>query len=151
MRVDGALYENGTTGTVLRDLTLLVEGDRQTLVIRRFTATDGGAGRLNGEGTIGLDGAAGYPLDVRVQAERARLVARDDATATMSGRIALAGNVAAPKLKGEISVDRADISIPSGSARAFRSCRWRRSAAGATAARLQTPPARQRSSRSAST
>ena len=52
----------------------------------------------------------------------------------MSGRIALAGNVAAPKLKGEISVDRADISIPSGSARAFRSCRWRRSAAGATAA-----------------
>ena len=74
VRVDGALYENGTTGTVLRDLALLVEGDRQTLVIRRFTATDGGAGRLNGEGTIGLDGAAGYPLDVR--AGRARPAGR---------------------------------------------------------------------------
>ncbi len=112
VRVDGALYENGTTGTVLRDLTLLVEADRQTLAIRRFTATDGGAGRLNGQGTIGLDRAAGYPLDVRLQAERARLVARDDATATMSGRVALEGNVAAPRLKGEIAVDRADISIP---------------------------------------
>ena len=112
VRVDGALYENGTTGTVLRDLTLLVEADRQTLAIRRFTATDGGDGRLNGQGTIGLDRAAGYPLDVRLQAERARLVARDDATATMSGRVALEGNVAAPRLKGEIAVDRADISIP---------------------------------------
>jgi translocation and assembly module TamB len=112
VRVEGALYENGTTGTVLRDLSLLVEADRQTLAIRRFSATDGGAGRLNGEGTIGLDRAAGYPLDVRVQFERARLVARDDATATLSGRVALAGNVAAPKLKGEISVDRADVSIP---------------------------------------
>ena len=112
VRVDGALYENGTTGTVLRELTLLVEADRQTLAIKRFTATDGGAGRLNGQGTIGLDPAARYPLDVRVQAERARLVARDDATATMSGRVALAGNVSGPRLKGEIAVDRAEISIP---------------------------------------
>jgi translocation and assembly module TamB len=112
VRVDGGLYENGTTGTVLRDLSLLVEADRQTLAIRRLTATDGGAGRLNGQGTIGLDPAARYPLDVRVQLERARLVARDDATATMSGRVALAGTVTAPELKGEINVDRADISIP---------------------------------------
>jgi translocation and assembly module TamB len=112
VRVDGGLYENGTTGTILRDLTLLLEADRQTVAIRRFTATDGGAGRLNGQGTIGLDPAAGYPLDVRLQLERARLVARDDATATMSGKVALAGSGAAPKLIGEINVDRADISIP---------------------------------------
>ena len=112
MRVDGARYENGTTGTVLRDLTLLVEADRQTIRVRRFTATDGGAGRLNGQGTVTIDAAAGYPLDVRVQLERARLVARDDATATMSGRVALGGNATAPELTGEITVDRAEISIP---------------------------------------
>ena len=107
-----ARYENGTTGTVLRDLTLLVEADRQTIRVRRFTATDGGAGRLNGQGTVTIDAAAGYPLDVRVQLERARLVARDDATATMSGRVALGGNATAPELTGEITVDRAEISIP---------------------------------------
>ena len=38
VRIDGALYENGTTGTVLRDLTLLVEADRQTLAIRALHA-----------------------------------------------------------------------------------------------------------------
>jgi translocation and assembly module TamB len=47
-----------------------------------------------------------------VQLERARLVARDDATATLSGRVALAGNVAAPRITGEINVNRADVSIP---------------------------------------
>ena len=112
VRVHGARYENGTTGTILRDLTLLVEADRQTIAIRRFTANDGGAGRLNGQGTVTIDAAAGYPLDLRVQLERARLVARDDATATMSGRVALGGNATAPELTGEITVDRAEISIP---------------------------------------
>jgi translocation and assembly module TamB len=40
------------------------------------------------------------------------LIARDDATATMSGGLALGGSAKAPELKGEITVGRAEISIP---------------------------------------
>ena len=109
VRVDGARYENGTTGAVLRDLTLLVEADRQTIGVERFTATDGGAGRLNGQGTVTIDAAAGYPLDVRVQLERARLVARDDATATMSGRVALGGNATARAHRRDYRRSRRDL------------------------------------------
>jgi translocation and assembly module TamB len=110
--IDDALYENGTTGTVLRDLSLLVAADRQTITVERFTATDGGNGRLAGRGTIAIDPAAGYPLDVRLQLEQARLVARDDITATMSGGLALEGDATAPRLSGDVRVDRAEISIP---------------------------------------
>jgi translocation and assembly module TamB len=61
---------------------------------------------------MGIDPAADYPLDLRLQLERARLVARDDVTATMSGDLALSGTVAAPVLGGQITVNRAEILIP---------------------------------------
>jgi translocation and assembly module TamB len=112
VRIEDALYENGTTGTVLHDLTVLVVANRQTVAIERFAATDGGEGRLSGQGTIGIDPKASYPLDVRLQLEEAGLVARDDITATMSGRLALRGNATAPELRGEVTVNRAEISIP---------------------------------------
>ncbi|MGH6901250.1 MAG: translocation/assembly module TamB domain-containing protein, partial [Geminicoccaceae bacterium] len=112
VRIDNALYENGTTGTVLRELTLHVRGNRRTLVIEQLTANDGGAGRLAGDGTVGIDPATGYPLDLRLHLERAQLVARDDVTATMSGDLTLGGTAAAPILGGLITVNRADVLIP---------------------------------------
>jgi translocation and assembly module TamB len=112
LRIDDALYENGTTGTVLRDLSLLVAADRETIRVERFSATDGGQGRLSGEGTVAIDPAAGYPLDLRLQIADARLVARDDVTATMSGGLALAGNAGAAELRGAITVTRAEIAVP---------------------------------------
>ena len=112
VRIDNALYENGTTGTVLRDLTLRLRANRQTVTIEQLTANDGGAGRLAGDGTIAIDPAADYPVDLRLQLERARLVARDDVTATMSGDLTLDGTAAAPILGGLITVNRAEILIP---------------------------------------
>lgn len=112
VRIDQALYENGTTGTVLRDLTLRVRATRQTIVVERLSATDGGSGRLTGEGSIRIDPAAAYRVDLRVRLDRARLLARDDVTATASGDLTLDGTVAAPTLGGQITVNRAEISIP---------------------------------------
>jgi translocation and assembly module TamB len=112
VRIDEALYENGTTGTVLRNLTLRVAANRQTIRVERFAATDGGDGRLTGQGTIEIDPGVGYPLDVRLQLDQARLVARDDITATTSGELALEGKATAPELGGEITVNRTEISVP---------------------------------------
>ncbi|HEX2479360.1 MAG TPA: translocation/assembly module TamB domain-containing protein [Geminicoccaceae bacterium] len=112
VRIDGALYENGTTGTVLRDVSLLATADRRTLTVGRFSATDGARGRLTGTGTLGLDPAADYPIDLRLRLEQARLVARDEVVATASGDLVLNGGVNAPMLGGAITVNRADVSIP---------------------------------------
>jgi translocation and assembly module TamB len=112
VQIEGALYENGTTGTVLRNLTLRSRATRRTFTIGQLTADDGGQGRLAGAGTIAIDPAAGYPVNLRLSLERARLVARDDVTATMSGELALQGKATAPRLGGEITVSRAEILIP---------------------------------------
>ena len=112
VRIDGALYENGTTGTVLRDVNLRVTANRRTIAIERFSASDGGKGRVGGEGTVQLDPAADYPVDLRLRLERARIVARDEIVATASGALTLNGGVGAPKLGGVITVNHAEISIP---------------------------------------
>jgi translocation and assembly module TamB len=112
VRIDSALYENGTTGTVLRDVNLLVTANRRTIAIERFSASDGGKGRLSGEGTVQLDPAADYPVDLRLEVKRARIVARDEIDATASGALTLDGSVGAPKLGGTITVNHAEISIP---------------------------------------
>jgi translocation and assembly module TamB len=112
VRIEGGLYENGTTGTVLRDMTLRGRASRRNFTIERLTADDGGQGQLAGAGTIAIDPAAGFPVNLRLTLERARLVARDEVTATMSGELALEGKATASRLGGEITVNRAEILIP---------------------------------------
>ncbi|MGH6915094.1 MAG: translocation/assembly module TamB domain-containing protein, partial [Geminicoccales bacterium] len=64
------IYENGTTGTVLHDLTLRARARQQRLTIEAFSANDGGSGRLSGEGTVELDPAASFPVDLRLALRR---------------------------------------------------------------------------------
>jgi translocation and assembly module TamB len=108
---DGA-YANGTTGTVLSDLTLAAHADERQIVIERFSATDGGSGSLRGDGTVGIDPAARFPVDLRVDMKEARLVRRDDVDAAISGGLQLNGNATALTLAGNLTVDRAEIRIP---------------------------------------
>ena len=44
--------------------------DARQVVIERFAATDGGSGTLSAEGTVGIDPAAGFPLDLQRRPER---------------------------------------------------------------------------------
>ena len=141
VRIDGALYENGTTGTVLRDVNLLVTANRRTIAIERFSASDGGKGRVGGEGTVQLDPAADYPVDLRLRLERARIVARDEIVATASGALTLNGGVGAPKLGGaDYGQPRRDLD-PRAAGRASRSFRWRRSGVVSTLVRLSVAAA----------
>jgi translocation and assembly module TamB len=115
-QVDGSLrltdggYANGTTGTVLRDLTLVADASNERITIRELSATDGGEGRVEGQGEIGF--GDGVEMDVRAQARQARLVRRDDADAAVSGDVRLQGTASAARLAGEVTVERAEIRIP---------------------------------------
>jgi translocation and assembly module TamB len=108
---DGA-YANGTTGTVLHELTLVARADERRIVIERFAAADGGNGSLRGEGEIVVDPAADYPVSLRLEMTEARLVRRDDVDATLSGDLELTGKVDAMSLAGELTVERAEVRIP---------------------------------------
>ncbi len=108
---DGS-YANGTTGTVLRAISLRAEASERQIVIKEFKATDGGKGSLSGDGTLAVDPAAHFPLTLGLQMKNARLVRRDDVTATVSGKLALSGDFSQLKLGGGVTVDRADLGIP---------------------------------------
>ncbi|MGH6912784.1 MAG: translocation/assembly module TamB domain-containing protein, partial [Geminicoccales bacterium] len=110
LRLTDGGYANGTTGTVLRDLTLVAQASDNRITIRELSATDGGDGRIEGRGQIGLeDGVQG---DLRVQMRQARLVRRDDADAVMSGDLRLQGTANQARLSGQVTVDRAEVRIP---------------------------------------
>jgi translocation and assembly module TamB len=110
---DGS-YANGTTGTVLRRITLNAGLSEQKLTITELSATDGGKGRLSGEGEMAIEPAAGFPFDLRARLREARLIRRDDVDATVSARLEVAGNTEEARLGGTITVDRLDATIPEG-------------------------------------
>ncbi|MEM7022583.1 MAG: translocation/assembly module TamB domain-containing protein [Pseudomonadota bacterium] len=109
--IDG-IYENGLTGTVLHDLTLRAVARQQQLTIEELSANDGGTGRLSGTGSIRIDPADSFPMDVDVTLTATRLVQTNDVDATVRGNLNLAGDLQFSRLTGKITVERADISIP---------------------------------------
>lgn len=79
------------TGTILKPLDLKIAADGRTFRIERLEAGDAGHGKLRGSGSIGLDGAP--RLDLKLDAQDATLVRRDDITSRLSGTVAVAGTV----------------------------------------------------------
>ncbi|HET6518654.1 MAG TPA: translocation/assembly module TamB domain-containing protein [Geminicoccaceae bacterium] len=108
---DGS-YANGTTGTVLRDITLRATGSERRIVVRELTATDGGRGRVGGDGALVLDAARAFPFEVQVRVDRAALVRRDFAQATLTGEIDLTGDLREAVVAGALTVNQAEVGLP---------------------------------------
>jgi translocation and assembly module TamB len=119
-RVDGTLsiadgsYANGTTGTVLRRITLKADVSEQQLTVAELSATDGGRGRLSAEGEMAIEPARSLPYGLRARLREVRLIQRDDVDATVSARLELTGDLQGAKLGGTVTVDRLEATIPEG-------------------------------------
>jgi translocation and assembly module TamB len=112
LTVSGARYENLASGTVLSGMNFTVLGDRDRLVLRGFTANDGGAGLLVLRGAVDLAATPGPALDLSAALTRFRAIQLDEATVTASGELRLSGTLAAPRLAAELTIDEADINMP---------------------------------------
>ncbi len=109
-----ARYENLTTGTDLRDLNMRAIASTERIDVERLSGRTGKSGTLSAEGGVQLDADADFPLSVRLRLDKARLVDRDDAEATISGEIGMVGSLADPSIEGDLTVDGAEIQIPEG-------------------------------------
>jgi autotransporter translocation and assembly factor TamB len=69
LRVSDGSYVNARTDTTLRDVTAVVTGDNDRLVLRSLTASDGGEGRLSASGsaTLGSPDKARYEGDLTLR------------------------------------------------------------------------------------
>jgi translocation and assembly module TamB len=83
---NGARIESARTGTVLTNVQAAGRFNGSRLEIGRFTAA-AGAGTISGSGTVGF--AGGVNIDLKLDAQNARMIDRDDLGATITGPLTI--------------------------------------------------------------
>jgi translocation and assembly module TamB len=106
-------YENFATGAVLTKMQADLVGDRDRLTLTSLSASDTANGTLKAQGNVTLRGAAGPTAELSATLDNFRVAARDEAVATTSGNISIAGPLTAPKVTAPLTINRADINLPS--------------------------------------
>lgn len=88
VRGKGLTYENQEYGTRLTNMTLSGRFDVNRLQIEELTA-NAGKGTVAATGYIGLAADAGYPMDLAIALDRARLARSDAISASATGQLRL--------------------------------------------------------------
>ncbi|MPY73592.1 MAG: hypothetical protein GEU87_04975 [Alphaproteobacteria bacterium] len=104
-------YESLEYGTVLRPLDLAIAFDGRQARIARFSAGDGGEGKLDGAGTIALDPEAGFPFDLSAKLDKLTAVRRDVVEASASGNIKIAGSLRKARIESAITTELVEIRV----------------------------------------
>ncbi len=112
--LENGAYENSFTGTVFRDLAMEANASSERITVNQLKGRIGQDGTVDAKGWIDLDPEASFPLSVSVTLDEAKLISRDDVEATIAGDLALRGDLNDALIKGDLVVQRAEISIPEG-------------------------------------
>jgi translocation and assembly module TamB len=112
LKLSDGHYENFATGAVLNKMQADLVGDRDRFTLTSFSAADSASGTLKAQGNVVLSGPAGPTAQLSVTLANFRVAARDEAVATASGTVSIAGPLSAPKVTAPLTVDRADINLP---------------------------------------
>jgi translocation and assembly module TamB len=86
-----------------------------TVSIRSATAALAAGGRISASGTISTNADAGFPADIRIRLDHARYADGELVATTVSGSLAVTGGLTHdPLLSGNLTLERTEITIPSG-------------------------------------
>ncbi len=102
VQTNGARIESATTGTVLSNIQASGRFAGSRLVIDRFGADAGKGGRVTGTGNFKFGGGKGVGLDLALQADSAKMIARDDIAATVTGPLTFKSNGNGGVIAGDI-------------------------------------------------
>ncbi|MEH6757173.1 MAG: translocation/assembly module TamB domain-containing protein [Parasphingorhabdus sp.] len=108
LRTSNARLESGLTGTVISDIKAQGRFDGSRLVMPNITGTTRGGGSISGSGNfnfaVGPGEGIGIILDLTAQ--NARLIARDDFSATVTGPIQIRSSVDGGLISGDVTLNR---------------------------------------------
>ena len=110
VRAAALRYENQAYGTVISNIALDSRFNRSRLEIVSLTGK-AGDGSLAVKGSVGLDAATGFPLNLTVDLTKAQLARSDALGATASGRIAITSNRGVGLIKGTLTIPEARYQI----------------------------------------
>jgi translocation and assembly module TamB len=97
VRANNLTFTDERYGTRVTNLAVAGRFNASTLEIQQLSGR-AGRGTVTGRGTVGLSAAAGFPIDVRLNFERAQLARGDDLAAAVSGEVAITNSRGRPAL-----------------------------------------------------
>ncbi len=113
IRLAGGTYSSPLNGVSLDAITLDAQGGLKAIEITRFSARAPNDGTISGSGRVRLDPDAGFPVEMRITADKAEIISNDLVDATISAALTLTGPVATdPDLKGTVTINQMDIQLP---------------------------------------
>ena len=104
-------YENYVLGTVIREARWRLISSGDSLVIESGSATDGGKGRLELKGQVHLNVHEGLPYELTLNIQKASLLRRPDAEATVSGKLGVVGTLSQFGVEGDLQLDNAVVDL----------------------------------------
>jgi translocation and assembly module TamB len=111
IRANALRYVNETYGTVLSNMAVEGRFTQSRLDLTKLSA-NAGNGTIAAAGSVGFDATGGFPIDVTVTLQNARLARGDDIDATVTGNIHLTNSKAAGGLiQGNLVVPQARYEI----------------------------------------
>ena len=103
----GGTLEEGILGLRLQQLALTADLDRNGIEVEDVTANGAESGNLSGSGRYGFDGNSA----VNIQLNELQALRRSDASAILSGTLAVTGAENGSRISGDIEINRAEIDI----------------------------------------
>ncbi|QGP79303.1 translocation/assembly module TamB domain-containing protein [Sphingobium sp. CAP-1] len=104
VRANALTYENETFGTRVTQMKLDGRFTSDHLEIRDFSGR-AGDGTVQASGNVGLAAASGFPMDIAVKLNRARLARSEAITSVVSGTLAITNSAQAGGLiRGDLSL-----------------------------------------------
>ena len=110
--LNNARYENRASGAVISNIDARIVGEGDVFTIQSFTGRTANGGAIGARGVIRPGATDGRQLDIQIQADNARLVQNDLATAALGASLTLTGTFTNPVLAGPVRLQRVDVQIP---------------------------------------
>lgn len=111
LSTDGATITSPVTGMRLRDVQARGRFSGAQLVITDFAATARNGGSVAGQGRFTFNGIAGVGMDLRLEAQNATLLDRDDLGATVTGPITLRSDGVGGTIGGDLLLNRSRFTL----------------------------------------
>lgn len=105
-------YENRASGAVITNIEARLVGDGDVFTIQSFRGRTRNGGTITANGVIRPGAAADQQLDIRLQADNARLLEIDLVTAEIGANLTLTGGFTNARLAGPVDIRRAEIQVP---------------------------------------
>jgi translocation and assembly module TamB len=103
IRANNLTFVDENYGTRITNLAVAGQFDAARLEITQLSGR-AGRGTVTGRGTVGLASDAGFPIDIRLDFDRAQLARGDDLGAAVSGEVAIVNNARGASITGDLTL-----------------------------------------------